>query len=95
MLFETSNIQTVDHKKFIETNDQIRKGDMQWVRDSHDSYSKMMQDFTDYKTENNRLVSELSKQYSDDVLSMKGRLDQYAINARMMKDKVEVVSVGH
>ena len=49
-----------------------------------------MKDFTDYKTENNRIFRDLSKQYADDILAMKGRLDQFSINAMQLKNKVDL-----
>ena len=49
-----------------------------------------MKDFTDYKTENNRIFRDLSKQYSDDILAMKGRLDQFSINAMQLKNNVDL-----
>ena len=49
-----------------------------------------MKDFTDYKTENNRIFRDLSKQYADDILAMKGRLDQFSINAMQLKNNVDL-----
>ena len=68
---------------------------MNWVRDAHDKYRQIIGDFRAYKTENNKLVSQLSKQYADDVLAMKGRLDQFSLNATMMKNKIDIIDSSH
>ena len=41
------------------------------------------------------MVSQLSKQYADDVLAMKGRLDQFSLNATMMKNKIDIIDSSH
>ena len=80
-LFDSSNANAADHKEYIKVTDQQRLIDMNWVKETHEKYHEMMKDFKDYKTENNRIYSELSKQYTEDILAMKGRLDQFSINA--------------
>lgn len=88
--FEASNAQTEEHKEYIKATDQQRLADMNWVKETHDKYTQIMKDFTDYKTENNRIFRDLSKQYADDILAMKGRLDQFSINAMQLKNKVDL-----
>lgn len=90
-LFENSNAQADDHKQWIKENDQERQINIQWAKTAFEKYEDMMKDFTGFKEKINKLFSESSKQYRDEILDMKVKVDQSFYNQQNQNNRMELV----
>ena len=93
-LFESSNAQTDEHKKFILENDQERVVNIQWAKAAFDKYEQMMADFKQFKVDTNALFGNLAKDYKDDVVTMKARVDEIKHRQDSVVQNAELMKVN-